>query len=258
MNTTGNGNTAIGLFSLNSNTSGNNNTAIGLNSGCAITTGGCNTIIGIYSAVNRPTENCNIFISDGAGNLRLWVTGSNGTIHIPNSVSIDNQSPTAKLQVRGSGTTSATTAFLVQNSSSLNILSVLDNGTINLYGDTILNEELGFIYRTTQVSGSTVGAVTSSIWNLNFGSVSSSVYLTATVTGYDTGSRDTIAGDISATIRYRLDTATVIGTVDTFSNSDNGGVGFNVVAGGTSASLQVYGADSTTYQWGATVITQIL
>lgn len=129
---------------------------------------------------------------------------------------------------------------------------------VNLFADTILNEGLGFTYRTAQASGSTVGAVTSSIWNINFSSVSSSVYVNATVTGFDTGSRDTITGDIKATIRYRAGVATIIGTNQTFINSDNAGVSFNIVAGGTSGSLQVYGSDSTTYQWGATVITQVI
>lgn len=129
---------------------------------------------------------------------------------------------------------------------------------VNLFADTILNEGLGFTHRTTQASGSTVGAVTSSIWNINFSSVSSSVYVNATVTGFDTGSRDTITGDIKATIRYRAGVATIVGTNQTFINSDNAEVSFNIVAGGTSGSLQVYGSSSTTYQWGATVITQVI
>jgi hypothetical protein len=36
--------------------------------------------------------------------------------------------PTARLQVRGSGATSATTTFLLQNSSPINLMTVLDNG----------------------------------------------------------------------------------------------------------------------------------
>ena len=129
---------------------------------------------------------------------------------------------------------------------------------LTFYADTILNEGYGFTYRTTQVSGSTSGAVTSSLWNITFGSVSSSVYVTAVVTGYDTASRDTITGDVKATIRYRSGVASIVGTNQSFSNTDNSGVSFNVVAGGTSGSLRVFGTGSRTYQWGATVTTQMI
>jgi hypothetical protein len=83
-NTTGNRNTAIGSNSMISNTTGCNNLAVGYNSACLITTGGCNVVIGGYSVSNKPTQNCNIFISDGVGNLRMWVTGSTGALHLSN------------------------------------------------------------------------------------------------------------------------------------------------------------------------------
>ena len=129
---------------------------------------------------------------------------------------------------------------------------------LTFYADTILNEGYGFTYRTTQVSGSTSGAVTSSLWNITFGSVSSSVYVNAVVTGYDTASRDTITGDVKATIRYRSGVASIVGSNQSFSNTDNSGVSFNVVAGGTSGSLRVFGTGSRTYQWGATITTQVI
>ena len=87
LNTTGTGNTSIGLFSLDSNTTGVNNTAIGLNSGCLITTGGSNVVVGSYTVPNRATQSCNIFLSDGVGNLRMWITGSDGAAFFNNSVS---------------------------------------------------------------------------------------------------------------------------------------------------------------------------
>ena len=129
---------------------------------------------------------------------------------------------------------------------------------LTFYADTILNEGYGFTYRTTQVSGSTSGAVTSSLWNITFGSVSSSVYVNAVVTGYDTASRDTITGDVKATIRYRSGVASIVGFNQSFSNTDNSDVSFNVVAGGTSGSLRVFGTGSRTYQWGATITTQVI
>ncbi len=127
-----------------------------------------------------------------------------------------------------------------------------------LRSDLIINEGLGFVYRQTQVSGSTAGAVTSSLYNLTFTTVSSSVYMHAIVTGYDTGSRDTITGDVRATIRYRAGVASVVGVDQVFVNSDNSIVAFDIIAGGTSGSLVAYGTGSRTYQWGATVTTQVI
>jgi len=124
--------------------------------------------------------------------------------------------------------------------------------------DLIINEGYGITHRTTQVSASTAGNVTSSLYTLSFTNISSSVFLSAIVTGYDTGSRDTITGEIKGTIRYRAGVATLIGNNYSYANSDNSIVNFELFAGGTSGSILVYGTGSRTYQWGATVTTQII
>jgi len=78
-NTTGDCNTAIGNFALCSNTSGNRNTAIGYRAGCTITTGNNNVFLGGYTgSTAQATENNNIFIADGTGSLRVFITGSDG------------------------------------------------------------------------------------------------------------------------------------------------------------------------------------
>jgi len=60
---------------------------------------------------------------DGASVVtRLHINASDGNI------GIGTTSPTSRLQVRGSGATSATTTFLLQNSSPINLMTVLDNG----------------------------------------------------------------------------------------------------------------------------------
>ncbi|CAB4142946.1 hypothetical protein UFOVP449_94 [uncultured Caudovirales phage] len=129
--------------------------------------------------------------------------------------------------------------------------------SVNFLADTILNEGVGVVYRTTQASGSTFGAVTSSLWRL-LQTATSSVFVQATVTGFDTGSRDTIGGDIKGVIKFNAGTASFVGTPTSYSVSDNPGVGFALVAGNRSGSLLVYGTGSRAYQWAATVITQIV
>jgi hypothetical protein len=130
--------------------------------------------------------------------------------------------------------------------------------SVTVKSDLILNEGYGITHRTLQVSSSTSGNVTSSLYNLPFTNVSSSVFLTAIVTGYDTGSRDTISGEIKGTIRYRAGVASIVGSNYSYLNSDNVAVGFSLVAGSTSGSILVYGTGSREYQWGATVTTQII
>lgn len=132
------------------------------------------------------------------------------------------------------------------------------SSSVTLKSDLIINEGLGFINRTLQVSGSTTGSVTSSLYNITFTNTSASVYMSAVVTGYDTGSRETITGDIKATIKYANATASVVGYNQTFFNADNSVVAFDIIAGGTSGSLVAYGTGSRYYQWGATVVTQVI
>lgn len=130
--------------------------------------------------------------------------------------------------------------------------------SVTVKSDLVLNEGYGITHRTAQVSASTAGNVTSSLYTLPFTNISSSVFVSAIVTGYDTGSRDTISGEIKGTIRYRAGVASIVGSNYSYLNSDNLAVGFNLVAGSTSGSILVYGTGSRTYQWGATVTTQII
>ena len=59
--------------------------------------------------------------------------GSGGGRIYPEGVYIGQQSaPTARLQVKGSGSTSATTALLVQNSSGFNVIQVFDDLKVNI------------------------------------------------------------------------------------------------------------------------------
>jgi hypothetical protein len=87
-------NTAVGSFAGDSVTSGDNNTLLGYNAGGNITTGTNNIVLGGYLGKSA-TQNNNIALSDGAGTLRIFVTGSTGF------VGINTDSPAFQLQVNG-------------------------------------------------------------------------------------------------------------------------------------------------------------
>jgi hypothetical protein len=94
-NTTGIGNTAVGQASLGCVTTGARNTALGFVAGCCITSGAYNVILGSATATGFGTESCNIFISDGAGNIRIFATGSTGF------VGINTTAPTQQTHIDG-------------------------------------------------------------------------------------------------------------------------------------------------------------
>ena len=67
--------------------------------------------------------------------LTLLFTVLTGTVAFAQNVGINELSPSAKLEVKGTGISSATTAFQVKNSSSALIMKVRDDGNIGLgYG----------------------------------------------------------------------------------------------------------------------------
>jgi len=81
-----------------------------------------------------------------AGNSRLEFTGDASGARLTmfqstKRVGINQQSPTAALHVVGEGTTSATTALLVQNANASSSLTVLDNGFVGI-GTTTLSSSL--------------------------------------------------------------------------------------------------------------------
>jgi hypothetical protein len=151
-------------------------------------------------------------------------------------------------------------AVISKSGSYVNLGNPMSNGVpsaVTIQSDLIINEGVGFSTRISQNSGSTTGATTSSLYTLTFppGNVA---YITSVVTGYDSASRQSIAGEVKASVKYSGSVASIIGTNFRFLNSDNATVGFNIVAGGTSGSLEVYGTGSRTYFWAATTTTQLL
>ena len=83
------------------------------------------------------------------------------------NVGIGETSPTARLQIKGSGATSATTAVLVQNSAGTSLLKVLDNG-VSIVGNTLyggFSYTLGVGLNLGQVGTSGGGGFAISFWD---------------------------------------------------------------------------------------------
>ena len=126
-NLTGNSNTAIGWRSLNSNT-GSNNIALGYEAGfagVANTTGANNIFIGYQATGVSATESNRTWIGNSS-TTSTWVGG--------NLLVGTTTNAGAKVQIKGSGNTSATTSLLVQNSSGTNALKIADDALSFYYG----------------------------------------------------------------------------------------------------------------------------
>ena len=92
------------------------------------------------------------------------------TIDISGNVGINTTSPTAKLQVKGSGSDATTTSLLVQNSSAVTSMAILDDGKVGI-GTTSPSTQL-HIYKSS-------GAVTLRLedGNTNYWDIKSNSYL---------------------------------------------------------------------------------
>lgn len=77
------------------------------------------------------TNNTTRFVNTG-------FSGTNTTYFVNTNVGVNETSPTAKLQIKGSGSTSATTSLLVQNSAGNRLLETKDNGDLYV-GNTASN-----------------------------------------------------------------------------------------------------------------------
>jgi len=136
--------------------------------------------------------------------------------------------------------------------------TVAVDSSVNMRADVVMDEGLGFSTRTTQGNGTTLNDSTASLYTYTFGAASGSVFISAIVTGYDSASRDMISGEVKSSIRYRANTAAIVGTNFRLINADNSRVGFDVSVSSNTAILRAYGTGSRTYIWGATITTQII
>jgi hypothetical protein len=136
-NRNGTGNTAIGQNALNANTSGSQNIALGTYAGSQYSNSNSNIIIG-YNAQAGANDTTNQIImgltTQGLGSNKT-VIGNNSTTqtYLAGNLTLGTTTDAgAKLYVKGSGTTSATTTFLVQNSAGTTGFQVADNSLIGI------------------------------------------------------------------------------------------------------------------------------
>lgn len=125
--------------------------------------------------------------------------------------------------------------------------------------DIIFDEGFGASYRMLQVSASTIAAAipTASLYTLGL-NTSSSVSIIALVTGYGTGSRDTITGEIRSTVKRVGGNASIVGNNIRFIAADFSGSDANIIVSGSNAILTVTGSTSEPYAWRVTITTQIV
>jgi MSHA biogenesis protein MshQ len=130
------------------------------------------------------------------------------------------------------------------------------SGSFTVTGPTNYSN-FGITYTTFQTSGSTLSAIisTASLYTASI-ATSQSIAFNAVVTGYGTGSRDTITGEIKTTIKRVGGNATLIGTPFRYINSDTTGSDINVGVSASVFFLSVTGSTSEPYRWFATITTQ--
>jgi hypothetical protein len=130
------------------------------------------------------------------------------------------------------------------------------SGSLTVTGPTSYSN-FGITYTTFQTSGSTLSAIipTASLYTASI-ATSQSIAFNAVVTGYGTGSRDTITGEIKTTIKRVGGNATLIGIPFRYINSDTTGSDINVGVSASIFTLSVTGSTTEFYNWFATITTQ--
>jgi hypothetical protein len=98
-----------------------------------------NTGYGLLVRANNPSSNITFATHNGNG----YTTAFHNTGRV--GIGIASNAPSAKFQIKGEGTTATTTALLVQNSSGVDSVKVIDDGKIKLGNTTgsnnLLNQE---------------------------------------------------------------------------------------------------------------------
>jgi len=170
-NTTGYNNSAIGMDALYSNTSGTNNSAMGLSALYFNTTGYYNSAMGrdagrylANGSTANQTSNTSVFLgydtrANGAGQTNQIVIGASAIGLGSNTVVLGNSSitttrlqgnignvdsPSARLHIRGAGTTSSTLGLLVEDSAGTAGFTVRGDGAFAFKGGTVGLAQSGY------------------------------------------------------------------------------------------------------------------
>ena len=146
-------------------------------------------------------------------------------------------------------------------SASADVFTVVNNSQslfyVNQGGNVGIDRGYGFRYGTTQVSASTSTSSPLTIYSTTL-TPSQSIYIYAYITGYNTASFETTAGDLRSTIAYSGSGIRKIGSDFKFINKNASLTDFYITSSGTTIQLQVVGDFAKTYKWGATVTTQLM
>jgi hypothetical protein len=146
-------------------------------------------------------------------------------------------------------------------SASADVFTVVNNSQslfyVNQGGNVGIDRGYGFRYGTTQVSASTSTSSPLTIYSTTL-NPSQSIYIYAYITGYNTSSFETTAGDLRSTIAYSGSGIQKIGSDFKFINKNASLTDFYITSSGTTIQLQVVGDFAKTYKWGATVTTQLM
>ena len=118
-----------------------NTLAVGGGSGA----GNAATNIAFYTATDNTTT---------VGTKRMQINDDG-------DVAIGNQTPTAKLHIKSNGTTSSTSAILVDDSSNSDIFELKDDGEVVIYSDLVLDS--GNNVRVVTGSGSPESSITAGV-----------------------------------------------------------------------------------------------
>lgn len=230
------------------------------------TSGSISTIGSIVANGNLTVTGSTILSSS------LSIIGSeviNGSLLVTGSTTLSGSLTTVGPNISsGSFTVFAGSAIEFQVTDTGTKLGNLSTDTHSITGSTILTGSLtitgpttysnfGIIYTTFQVSGSTLTAIrpTASLYTASI-ATSQSIAFNAVVTGYGTGSRDTITGEIKTTIKRVGGNASLIGTPFRYINADTTGSDINVGVSASIFILSVTGSTTEPYNWFATITTQ--
>ena len=211
--------------------------------------------VGSQLTITDVTSGSIYMVNDVSG-LPIIEATSDWTVNMYNYPSVVFKKTGSALLLGVSGSTGS--LVTVQASSSFTAPASFTQPT-TFRNDIIFNEGFGVTYTMLQASGSTLAASnpTASLYTLGL-NTSSSVSMIALITGFGTGSRDTITGEIRSTIKRVTGSASIVGTNIRFITADFSGSDANIVVSGSNAILVVTGSTAEPYAWRATITTQIV